>query len=117
MKQKIIKALGGYTYKEYQDLQNKYEKALAVNSQYKAIQLCNETTQQNFRALERFTRSLYNTPLEEWARKMYNVIHNNYLHITIFYLGNKDRHTIYKFNPNLTSKEELVDDINNNFKN
>lgn len=83
----IIKALGGYTKKEYNRVERKYQGLLDSKTDSVSSILANESMMKILGDLDKFAKNeLYGNLLDTWTSRMFNVIHNNYLRIMIRYV-------------------------------
>lgn len=105
IKNLIIKSLGGYTKKEYNRLTNKYQALLDSKTDNTCSFMCNEYMMRLLQSLHLYTRTLYGQP--DWAEKMYNVIHNNYLRIMIRYV-HQHSSIIYTLDTTIDNKNEFI---------
>lgn len=103
----LIKLLGGYTKKEYQRSEQKYQGLLDSITDNKSAYLCNEYIMRTLQDLDSYARSeLYGVPSDSWAHRMYNIIHNNMLRVMIRYVHSKSS-LIYKLDTTLDSDKQF----------
>ena len=108
MRDCIIHLLGGYTKKEYNRIQEKYQALLDSNTNNKSAILCNEYMWRLLRDLDNYaTTYLYGLVPDVWADKLYNVIHNNWLRMTARYIYVSST-IIYRLDITLDSKDQFL---------
>ena len=104
----LIKLLGGYTKKEYNRVEQKYQGLLDSKTNDTSIYIANEYMMRILQDLDRFARTeLYGSVSESWASRMYNVIHNNLLRIMVRYVHSKCN-CIYKLDTTLDSPNQFA---------
>lgn len=100
----IIKALGGYTKKEYNRVERKYQGLLDSKTDSTATYIANEYMMKVLGDLDKFAKyELYGYP-DKWANRMFNVIHNNYLRIMIRYVHPRSS-SLYKLDTTLDTEK------------
>lgn len=96
-----IKALGGYTKKEYNRVESKYQGLLDSKTDTSAAYIANEYMMRMLSDLDKYARNeLYGIMPDLWAKRMYNVIHNNFLRIMVRYVHSRSN-MIYKLDTTL----------------
>lgn len=109
LKNYLIKALGGYTKKEYRRVEQKYQGLLDSKTDETSVHIANEYMMRILQDLDRFARKeLYGSMPESWASRMYHVIHNNLLRIMVRYVHSKCS-SIYKLDTTLDSPNQFTD--------
>ena len=112
----LIHLLGGYTYKEYTRIERKYQALLDSKANDVNIKLCNEYIYRALFSLDAYARTvLYGIPSNEWAKKMYNVIHNNLLRIVMRYISTGSA-VVYSIDTTLDNKNEFIKVIKSDFE-
>ena len=109
LKNKLIKLLGGYTRDEYKVIVWQHEKFISEGTNDKNTQIANEAIARFARDMLKYAQNvLYGLEGNEWSKRFYCNLHNNWLRLLCFYLANGNSHTIYTFNPNLDSRDKMV---------
>lgn len=105
LRNKIIKLLGGYTPKEYQRLENKYQGLLDSKTTLETSKIVNEYEERILRDLYHYAKSLYGSA--QWSERMYNAIRNNWLKVRVRYVDCGSP-MYYKFDNTLDGKNEFT---------
>lgn len=107
IRNKLIKLLGGYTNKEYLRIERKYQALLDSKSDATTVKICNEYIYRTLCSLDQYARKeLYGLLPDMWAKRMYNIIHNNMLRILIRYI-HANSATFYYIDTTLNDKDEF----------
>ena len=114
-KNKLIKALGGYTATEYTALdkkriraEQKYQALLDSKSNSANVAIANEYIGRVLLELRRYAKHvLYPLSGDEWARRMFHVIENNLLRLTFRYKESESSMP-YILDTTLDSKDEFL---------
>lgn len=97
----FIKALGGYTKKEYNRVEMKYQGLLDSRTDNQSTFIANEYIMRVLEDLDKFAKKeLYGIPSDNWASRMFNVIHNNYLRVLIRYVHTRSN-VLYRLDTTL----------------
>lgn len=106
IRDRIIKLLGGYTKKEYTRAERKYTALLESKTTDTTVQVANERMYILITDLERFASSLYGEQSNIWAKKIYNVIHNNRLRLLVRYV-NPGANILYRLDTTMDKDKEF----------
>ena len=117
-KNKLIKILGGYTAIEYTALdkkriraEQKYQALLDSKSNSTNVAVANEYIGRVLLELRRYAKNtLYSLSGNEWARRMFHVIENNLLRLTLRYKESESSMP-YILDTTLDSKDEFINII------
>lgn len=110
-KNRLIKAMGGYTRYEHLKLIKDFEDRIGNNwtSQSELNYTANTAIYETLNKIELFAKSLYGIEPEKWAEQMFAMIHANKLRLITQYLMSSS--SVYKVDTNLIDNGRILESI------